>query len=103
MKTMNAMKKFLTVMSAAAVAAAMLTGCGSTATRNADTGNTEKVYKIGVLQYADHPSLDNCRDGFVEGLKAEGFEEGKNLKIDAQSAKADDSTNTLIAQKFAAD
>ena len=103
MKTMKTMKKFLTVMSAAAVAAAMLTGCQSSGTQTADTSSTEKVYKIGVLQYADHPSLDNCRDGFVEGLKSEGFEEGKNVKIDAQSAKADDSTNTQVAQKFAAD
>ena len=48
MKTMKTMKKFLTVMSAAAVAAAMLTGCQSSGTQTADTGSTEKVYKRGV-------------------------------------------------------
>lgn len=84
---------------AIAVSAALLAvtaGCGVQ-----ETG--EKVYEVGVLQYADHPSLDNCREGFIEGLKAEGFEDGKNLKLDLQSAKADDATNTQVAQKFAAD
>lgn len=88
-------KKILAIMASAAILAAAA-GCGQQ-----EAG--EKVYEVGVLQYADHPSLDNCRIGFVEGLKAEGFEEGKNLKLDLQSAKTDDATNTQVAQKFAAD
>lgn len=88
-------KKILAMMASAAILAAAA-GCGQQ-----EAG--EKVYEVGVLQYADHPSLDNCRIGFVEGLKAEGFEEGKNLKLDLQSAKTDDATNTQVAQKFAAD
>ena len=88
-------KKILAMMASAAILAAAA-GCGQQ-----EAG--EKDYEVGVLQYADHPSLDNCRIGFVEGLKAEGFEEGKNLKLDLQSAKTDDATNTQVAQKFAAD
>ncbi len=33
--------------------------------------------------------LDNCREGFLEGLKEEGIEEGKNLTVDVKNAAAD--------------
>lgn len=95
-------RKILAIMASAAILA-VTAGCGQQGTTQQASGDSGKVYEVGVLQYADHPSLDNCREGFIEGLKAEGFEEGKNLKIDTQSAKADDATNTQIAQKFAAD
>ena len=33
---------------------------------------TEKVYKIGISQFAEHASLDNCREGFIQGLAEAG-------------------------------
>ena len=27
---------------------------------------------IGIAQFAEHPSLDNCRIGFIEGLAEAG-------------------------------
>ncbi len=96
------MRKAFTKIMATASAAAMLAavaGCGTAQnTASTDAANGEKTYKIGVLQYADHPSLDNCLKGFEEGLK----EAGINADIESQSAKNDDSTNTQIAQNFAA-
>lgn len=86
------MKNLTLTLLAAALSITALASCGT----NEQSG--EKVYKIGVLQYADHPSLDNCRIGFEEGLK----EAGINYEIDSQSAKGDDATNTQIAQTFAA-
>lgn len=79
------------------MAALTLTACGSGKTN--ETG--KKVYKVGVTQYADHPSLDNCRKGFIEGLKENGFTEGDNLEIEYKAAQANDSMNTQIAQTFA--
>ncbi len=38
----------------------------------------------GISQFAEHGSLDNCREGFLEGLKEEGIEEGKNLTVSMQ-------------------
>ena len=91
---MKNMKKVLAAVAAMALAMTALAGCSGS---NTETASGD-VYKIGVLQYADHPSLDNCRTGFEEGLKAEGIE----YELTAQSAKADDATNTQIAQTFAA-
>lgn len=95
-------KKLLAVGMAALMSASVLAGCSQTG-GNGDAGQGaagEKVYKVGVVQYADHPSLDNCRDGFVQGLKENGFEEGKNLELTMKSAQGNDATNIQIAQTF---
>ena len=76
-----------------------MAGCGGTqngGTDGATDTNAKDTYKIGVLQYADHPSLDNCREGFKQGLDSEGIK----YDITESSAKGDDSTNTQIAQQF---
>ena len=74
-------------------------GQGNTAKKEETNG---KTYKIGVTQIGDHPSLDNCRKGFIDGLKSKGYEEGKNIKIDFQSAKGDMNVANQIAENFAA-
>lgn len=86
-------KKVMVSAACFALSAIMLASCGG------ESG--KKVYKIGVTQIADHPSLDNCRNGFVEGLKEAGFVEGENTEIDFQSAKNDNNTANQIAQNFA--
>lgn len=60
-------------------------------------------YTIGIQQFAEHGSLDNCREGFLEGLKEEGIEEGVNLTIDYKNAAADMGMAGQIADSFAAD
>ena len=52
------------------------------------TAQTAISYTIGISQFAMHGSLDNCREGFLEGLKEEGIEEGKNLTVDYKNAEA---------------
>ena len=63
----------------------------------------EEQYTIGIEQFAEHGSLDNCREGFLEGLKEEGIEEGKNLTVDYKNAAADMGTCGQISDSFAAD
>lgn len=63
----------------------------------------EKVFKIGIIQFAEHPSLDNCRQGFIEGLAAAGYVEGKNVVFDYQNAQADTGIAAQIVDKFAAE
>lgn len=63
----------------------------------------EASYTIGISQFAEHGSLDNCREGFLEGLKEEGIEEGKNLTVRVNNAAADMGTTYQIAQSFVSD
>ena len=44
-------------------------------------------YTIGIAQFAEHGSLDNCREGFLMGLAEAGIVEGENLTIDYQIAQ----------------
>ena len=74
----------------------MFVGCGNNTVGSAES--TDKVYKIGINQFADHGSLDNCREGFLEGLREEGFNDGENLEISYANANADPGTANQIAQ-----
>ena len=65
-------------------------------------GASSSVPVIGICQYGEHASLDNCRDGFVQGLKAAGLVEGEDFVLDYQNASFDDNINNQIAQSFAA-
>ena len=87
------MKRLAKVM-AGIMALGMLAGCGQQAAK-------DDVFKIGITQISDHPSLDNCRNGFIEGLESEGFIDGENIEIEFKSASDDMAANTQIAQTFA--
>ncbi|MCI5700965.1 MAG: ABC transporter substrate-binding protein [Lachnospiraceae bacterium] len=70
---------------------------------NAEAGEeegAEVTYKIGISQFAEHGSLDNCREGFLEGLKEAGIEEGKNLEVMYDNAQADTGTASTIADDY---
>lgn len=57
-------------------------------------------YKIGISQFAEHGSLDDCRNGFLAGLASCGIIEGTNLTVDLQNANADTGTAATIADNF---
>lgn len=59
-------------------------------------------YTIGIGQFAEHGSLDNCRTGFIEGLAEAGLVEGDNLTVIYQNAQADMGVTQQIAAQFAA-
>ena len=61
----------------------------------------EKV--VAITSFVEHPALDAVRDGTKDELIAEGFEPGKNLKWDFQSAQANAGTAGQIAKKFVGD
>lgn len=60
------------------------------------------VPTIGINQYGEHASLDNCRKGFLLGLADAGLVEGKDFAIDYQNAGFDNAIATQIAQSFSA-
>ena len=112
------MKKTMAMLLTAVMSAALLSGCASSnetsQSQSAGSGTsssqenssqaasgTGEGYTIGIGQYAEHGSLDNCREGFLAGLAEEGFVEGENLTVLYQNAQADGGTASQIATNFA--
>lgn len=98
----NMRRKFAALSLAALAMVTALTGCGGTATDDtAGTPQTEKeMYTIGLTQFAEHPSLDNCREGFIQGLAEEGFVENENVQFVYQNAQADNAICQQIATQL---
>lgn len=98
-----------------------LTGCGNTSTNSTSTASsnadsaagstansaaessaptTSGEKKIGVIQYAPHPSLDNCYKGIEEGLNASSL--AGTFTIDLQNAQGSTETADQIAKNMVA-
>lgn len=97
-------KQILGVMLSAAMILG-LTACGGTAqtqetTAAAQDSAAEGNYVIGISQFAEHGSLDNCREGFLAGLAEEGITEGTNLTVLFDNAQADTGTAGTISDNF---
>lgn len=72
--------------------------------KSEETNKVEnKEVKVGVLQLLSHPALDQIYKGLEDGLKKEGYEVGKNLKIDLQNAQGDQSNLASMGQKLVTD
>lgn len=80
-------------------AACMLSAC-SPADNKQSTADSN-IKKVAITAIVEHPALDAVRKGVIEELKAEGYEEGKNLQLDFQSAQGNTATAGQIAKKFA--
>ncbi len=121
-------KNIIKSAAAALIALSILTGCSSSSDTAATEAETEAVaeaasgvestnseseetedgaselyegsFSIGIGQYAEHGSLDNCREGFLQGLAEEGIVEGENLTVTYSNANSDGSIATQIAQSF---
>ncbi len=121
-------KKVVSMLMAVVLTAAMITGCGSTAEApaadaqaseateeepamedaaeisdgdaSADVETAEGSFTIGISQFAEHGSLDNCKEGFLEGLKEAGIVEGENLTVLFDNAQADMGTASTIADSY---
>lgn len=92
-------------LTAAAVALTLslsLAACGQTPAQTpAETPKQPAL--IGISQYGEHASLDNCRTGFLQGLEKAGLVEGTDFTVDLQNAGFDDAIATQIGQSFSAE
>lgn len=91
MKNKKLILKLITVLG---IITLFISGCSSK-----NQTKTDDKLTIGILQYVEHPALDDARNGFLDELK--------NLNIDAnieyQNAHGDIPNSIKISQKFASD
>ena len=105
------MKNFRHITSAilALSLALTLTACGGKKEEAPAESNpapaeaTTEKYLIGINQYGQHASLDNCRIGFLQGLEEAGLKEGVDFEVDYQNAGFDDNVNAQIGDAFSAE
>lgn len=93
---MKKSKKLLCLL--LAIIMVLMTACSSQNTNISD--EQKQMFTIGIGQFAEHPSLDNCRKGFIEGLKDEGFIEGQNVTFKYENAQADGSIANQIYTNY---
>ncbi len=74
----------------------LLTACSTSQNQTVD----ENAIHIGVLQLMEHEALNNTYNGFIDALKENGYEEGKNLVISFENPNNDKSTLATMAQKL---
>ncbi|MDF2609779.1 MAG: ABC-type uncharacterized transport system, periplasmic component [Lachnospiraceae bacterium] len=87
------MKKRIFALVVLTIAASVMAGCSS---------KEEDKVTIGIGQFAEHGSLDNCREGFLAGLAEGGYVEGENLEVSYENAQADGGIANQIATNFVA-
>lgn len=95
-------RRTVAVLLTAVMTMAMTAGCAGSS-GSSDSGSGEESYTIGISQFAEHGSLDNCREGFLQGLEEEGIVEGENLTVDYKNAAADMGTASQISDTFVSD
>lgn len=88
---------------AAKIAAQSLAGSAMALALLTGTAHAADVAAVKVLSIVEHPALDSIRDGVRAELQAAGYEEGKNLKWEYQSAQGNTGTAAQIARKFVGD
>ena len=63
------------------------------------TGCNSQKHTIGIIQFGNHPSLNNCYDGIVKGLK-EGNINMDDYEIDLKISNFDSSVSAAQANAF---
>jgi len=100
-KEKNKMKKILLV----AMSLLMVLSCGNkgnnTVSGNKDSqaSDGKQVYKIGVTQFMEHPSLNLTKQGFEDAFK----EAGIKADFDEKNANGEVTNANLIATNYKAD
>ena len=73
------MKKALSIVLALVLLLGVFTACGKVA-NNTDTDtprDTDKVYKVAVVQLADNGAFTEMREAFIQRMRELGYDEAK--------------------------
>lgn len=92
-------KKWTRMMAGGMALMLLISGCGGSNDSGEDNAASkgEEVYRVGVIQYASHPSLDAAREGFIDRLKSLGL----NIEEEFENAQGDTATLKSISQNLA--
>lgn len=91
------MKKFMSILMAGLLAAAM-SGCSGNGSASSDSGKLQ----VGVVQIMEHTSLDTIRQSFLNEMESLGYGEDK-VEFDIQNAQGEQSNLSSICKKFVGD
>jgi putative ABC transport system substrate-binding protein len=97
------MKKFVALLLSAAMCLLLFAGCAGDQTgsgKEPSGDNSDKTYKVGVLQLVQHEALDAATKGFQDALKEKL---GDRVEITVQNAAGDSPTCSTIANQFVSD
>ena len=94
------MKKMISVLLSAVLAMGLCTACANNSASDTASG---KALKVGLVQFAEHPSLDEIRTAFTEELVNTAKDAGISVEIDYQNGLGESGTLNTICQKFAGD
>ncbi|MGN0520420.1 MAG: ABC transporter substrate-binding protein [Candidatus Fimenecus sp.] len=92
------MKKALSIVLALVLMLGVFTACGKVTDQNtADTSprDTDKVYKVAVVQLADNGAFTEMREAFIARMRELGYDEAK-MTFDIKNAQGDQSTLQTI-------
>jgi ABC-type uncharacterized transport system substrate-binding protein len=67
---------------------------------NHRTGGKSAIPKVALFQHVSQPLLDDGVAGFLDGLNAAGFIDGKNISLRKFNAENDIATANAIAKQI---
>ena len=80
----------------------MLTSCNNYSYPEFGPKTDGSKYNIGILLPVTHDALENAANGFKQGLKEKGWEEGKNIAITTKNAEGKDDDLRTMAKSLIA-
>ncbi len=76
------------------------TASAALASARSPAGPSGRLVKAAIVYYARSVGTDLCVQGLIDGLKASGFEEGKNLEVRLGDAQGDMINIPAILQNY---
>jgi putative tryptophan/tyrosine transport system substrate-binding protein len=76
------------------------TASGASARARAEAGANGRVIKAAIVYFARDVGTDMCVQGLIDGLKASGFDEAKNLEIHRADAQGEMINIPAIVQNY---
>ncbi len=76
------------------------TAAAASAKARAEMGSNGRVVKAAIVYFARDVGTDMCIQGLIDGLKASGFDEGKNLEVRRADAQGEMINIPAILQNY---